>query len=164
MRANLWPTILRWRPGINAVVCVSLALSSSPLAARLAAPPPSFAAPAVAAALPAALAVAARPPAVAPAAEQAALEPGVVMGMVANAQTGDALAGVQVVASGVPDELPKYRVSLPVIVNSYPRATSPAVSPGPSSAASPALASTVTLTTTTGADGSFSLETPPAEW
>jgi hypothetical protein len=153
---------VRW---FSLLVCVSILTSSTPLAigadatrspaAQIAAPAPipHPAAAAVAADTAATEAAADQLPR--PAGESASAPgDGVVLGLVINAEGGAPLGGVQVVASGVPEQSTPYRLYLPLVLRSFAAGASLAlrtVQP---------LASSVVFTTTTAADGAFSLALP----
>ncbi|PKO22248.1 MAG: hypothetical protein CVU38_10440, partial [Chloroflexi bacterium HGW-Chloroflexi-1] len=96
-------------------------------------------------------------------AEAAAERKGTLIGLAVNAGDDSPLAGVQVVAVGLPEELPPYRVFLPVVAKRRAVTTSDTalVDAGAAVAAGGApLGSSVTFTTTTAADGSFALTVP----
>ncbi|MCX6033147.1 MAG: right-handed parallel beta-helix repeat-containing protein [Chloroflexi bacterium] len=100
-------------------------------------------------------------------AEAAAERKGTLIGLVMNASNDGPLVGVQVVAAGVPEELPPYRVFLPVVAKRR-AATASDVAPvdagatvaAAGAAAGAALGGSVTFTATTATDGSFALTVP----
>ncbi|MCX6033149.1 MAG: right-handed parallel beta-helix repeat-containing protein [Chloroflexi bacterium] len=96
-------------------------------------------------------------------AEAAAERKGTLIGLVVNASNDEPLAGIQVVAAGALDELPPYRTFLPVVAKRRSVIASdagPTTGQAATAASLASLSSRVVLTTTTGADGSFSLAAP----
>jgi RHS repeat-associated protein len=85
---------------------------------------------------------------------------GALIGLVANASNDSPLAGVQVIAAGAAEELPPYRTFLPLAPKRRSAAASDAATASAGRASIMPLSSSVTFTTTTAADGSFSLAVP----